>query len=142
MARKSAAALSLAPVPGAGRPRPPRGSDTIERHIWSAVVDSLPDRWCDQAAQEVLRRAVAQAAVARRLEHRLRKLRAQNRDRYDDEEYVATVAAHREASKSAAYLLSHLRATPKSRMASREARAAVEQTPTTRPWQIKGGDSA
>jgi hypothetical protein len=142
VARKSAAALSTAPVPGSGRPSPPRGSDAIERHIWNAVVDSLPDRWCNPSAQEVLRQAVAQAAVARRLEQRLRKLRAQNLDSPSDEEYSATVVAHREASKSATFLLSALRATPRSRAASREVKTAIERTPPTRPWLIKAKDSA
>ena len=86
------------PVPGSGRPKPPRGSDAVERRIWNAVVDSLPDRWCDPSAQEVLRQAVAQAAVARRLAQRLRKLRAQNLDSPSDEEYRATGVAHRDAS--------------------------------------------
>ena len=142
MARKSAATLSTAPVPGSGRPNPPRGSDAIERSIWSAVVNSLPDRWCDASAQEVLRQAVAQAAVARRLEQRLRKLRAQNLDSPSDEEFATTVVAHREASKSATFLLSALRATPRSRAASREAKTAIERTPTTRPWLIKAKDRA
>jgi hypothetical protein len=138
MARKSAAALSIPPVPGRGRPEPPRSLDRLEKRAWREVVGSLPDRWCDPSAQGVLRRAVAQAAVSERLEIRLRELRAQNLDDPADATYATTVAAHREASKSAAYLLSHLRATPKSRMASREARTAVEQAPTTKPWLVKG----
>jgi hypothetical protein len=130
------------PVPGSGRPKPPRGSDAIERRIWNAVVDSLPDRWCDPSAQEVLRQAVAQAAVAGRLEQRLRKLRAQNLESPSDEEFSATVVAHREASKSATFLLSALRATPRSRATSREAKTAIERTPPTRPWLIKAKASA
>jgi hypothetical protein len=129
-------------VPGSGRPKPPRGSDAVERRIWNAVVDSLPDRWCDPSAQEALRQAVAQAAVARRLAQRLRKLRAQNLDSPSDEEYCATGVAHRDASKSATFLLSALRATPRSRAASREAKTAIERTPTTRPWLIKAKDRA
>jgi hypothetical protein len=51
MARKSA----VAPVPECGRPKPSRGSDMIERRIWNAAIDSLPNRWFHPCAHEVLR---------------------------------------------------------------------------------------
>jgi hypothetical protein len=122
----------------------PIGLDQLENRIWREVLASLPDRWIDPSSQNVLRRAVAQSAIAERLEARLRNLRGQNLDSPADAEYAATVAAHREASKTAAFLLGTLRATPKSRMASREARGAVEKTPPTRPWLVKArnGDAA
>ena len=71
--RRSAAALTVVPqVPGAGRPRAPRGLDELEKRIWRDVVDALPAYWVDPAGRQVLRRLVAQAAIAERQEAGLR----------------------------------------------------------------------
>ena len=137
MARTSAASFQVTPiVPGHGRPTPPRGLDAIERRIWRDVVDSLPDHWLDPAGQLILRRLVAQAAIAERREARLRQLRAQGS--IDEEEQIDALAAlHSVTAKTVAYLLTQLRATPRSRMVARTAGPLVEQAPTTRPWDIK-----
>jgi len=57
------AALSAAPLPGQAL-KVPVGFDKLETRLWREVVASLPDRWLDPAAQSVLRRAVAQSAIA------------------------------------------------------------------------------
>jgi hypothetical protein len=121
----------------------PRGYDYLERRLWNNVVDSLPDRWLDPAAQDLLRRAVAQSASSERLEAQLRKMRKDGVDTASNEDFVNTITAHREAAKSAAYLLSTLRATPKSRVRSRDAGGAVEKVAPTKPWLVKAdGDAA
>jgi hypothetical protein len=43
----------------------PRGYDDLERRLWDDVLDSLPDRWVDPAAQDFLRRAVFQKEFVR-----------------------------------------------------------------------------
>jgi hypothetical protein len=134
--RKSAASLSVVPlIPGQGRPEPPASLDALEKQIWSDVVDALPDHWLDLAGQLVLRRLVAQAAIAERREVRLRQLRAQERDGGEDADALA--ALHGVSAKTVAYLLSQLRATPRSRMMSRAAGPQFEQSPKARPWEIK-----
>ena len=136
MARRSARSQSTPIVPGHGRPTPPRGLDAIEKRIWRDVVDALPDHWLDPAGQLILRRLVAQAAIAERREARLRQLRAQGS--IDEEEQIDALAAlHSVTAKTVAYLLTQLRATPRSRMVARMAGPLVEQAPTTRPWDIK-----
>ena len=135
MARRSARSQITPIVPGYGRPTPPRGLDAIEKRIWRHVVDALPDHWLDPAGQLILRRLVAQAAIAERREARLRQLRAQGS--IDEEEVDALAALHSVTAKTVAYLLTQLRATPRSRMVSRTAGPLVEQAPTTRPWEIK-----
>jgi hypothetical protein len=135
--RASAASLEVTPiVPGHGRPTPPRGLDAIEKRIWRDVVDALPDHWLDPAGQLILRRLVAQAAIAERREARLRQLRAQG-SIDEEEELDALAGLHSVTAKTVAYLLTQLRATPRSRMVSRTAGPLVEQAPTTRPWEIK-----
>jgi hypothetical protein len=134
--RKSAASLSVVPVvPGQGLPEPPAELDSLEQRIWRDVVAALPAHWLDLAGQLVLRRLVAQAAISERREARLRRLRAQEKD--DDENAAALAAMHGVSSKTVAYLLGQLRATPRSRIVSRAAGSQLEQAPKFRPWEIK-----
>src|SRR5262245_40920258 len=110
--RKSASSLSVVPViPGHGRPEAPAGLDALERRIWRDIVAALPDHWLDLAGQVVLRRLVAQAAISERREARLRELRAQDLDQSEDAAELAV--AHGAGSKTVAYLLHQLRATPR-----------------------------
>ena len=134
--RKSAASLTVVPVlPGQGRPEPPASLDSLEKQIWRDVVDALPAHWLDPAGQLILRRLVAQAAISERREVRLRQLRAQDQD--DGKDAAELAAMHGVSSKTVAYLLSQLRATPRSRIDSRAAGPQFEQTPRWRPWEIK-----
>lgn len=139
--RRSAASLSVVPlVPGQGRPEPPASLDALEKQIWRDVVDALPGGWLDPAAQLLLRRLVAQAAISERREARLRQLRAQDRDGGEDADTLA--ALHGVSSKTIAYLLGQLRATPRSRMVARCAGPQFEQVPKSRPWEIKAHGEA
>ena len=141
MPRRSAASLGVVPVlPGRGRPEPPADLDELEQRIWREVVDALPGHWLDTAGQVILRRLVAQAAVSERQELRLRQLRAQQQD--DGEEAGALAAQHGVVAKNVAYLLSQLRATPRSRVVPRAASSRLEQAPDSRPWEIKAKFSA
>ena len=138
--RKSSASLSVVPVlPGRGRPEPPDDLDELEQRIWRQVVEALPGHWLDTAGQVILRRLVAQAAVSERQELRLRQLRAQQQD--DGEEAGALAAQHGGVAKNVAYLLSQLRATPRSRTVSRAAGPQIEQAPDSRPWEIRAKDA-
>ena len=134
--RKSAASLSVVPVvPGQGRPDPPAGLDSLEKRIWQDVVSALPPNWLDLAGQLILRRLVAQAAISERREARLRQLRAEGKD--DGDAAAELAAMHGVSSKTVAYLLGQLRATPRSRIVSRAAGPQCEQAPKWRPWEIK-----
>jgi hypothetical protein len=136
MPRKAAAALAIVPrVPGRGRPEPPADLDVLEQRIWREVVDALPGHWLDQAGRIVLRRLAAQAAVAERQEMRLRQLRAQEQD--GGEEAAVLAAQHGVLAKNVAYLLTQLRATPRSQLRSRAAGSQMEQAPDSRPWEIR-----
>jgi len=122
-------------LPGRGRPEPPADLDVLEQRIWREVVDALPSHWLDSAGQVILRRLVAQAAVSERQEFRLRQLRAQQQD--NGEEAGALAAQHGVVAKNVAYLLSQLRATPRSRVVSRAAGSRLEQVPDSRPCEIR-----
>jgi hypothetical protein len=136
MPRKAAAELAVVPlVPGRGRPEPPPDLDPLEQGVWRDVVAALPGHWIDPAGQVVLRRLVAQAAVAERQEMRLRQLRGQEQD--DREEAAELTIAHGAVAKTVAQLLAELRATPRSRMVSRAAGQRLDQTSESRPWEIK-----
>jgi hypothetical protein len=136
MPRKSASSLSVVPlVPGQGRPEPPPDLDPLEQKVWGDVVAALPGHWIDLAAQVVLRRLVAQAAIAERQEMRLRQLRAQDAD--NTEEAAELTIAHGAVAKTVAQLLAQLRATPRSRMVSRAAGQRFDQASESRPWEIK-----
>jgi hypothetical protein len=135
MARKSAADLVVVPISGGGRPPPPGELDSIEQSIWKAVVDASPAYAIDPAAQLILRRLVAQAAIAERHEARLRELRAQDRDYGDDAQ--ALISAHAAAAKVVTILLTSLRSTPRSRVRLGAAEAQASRVPVTRPWERK-----
>jgi hypothetical protein len=141
MPRHSAAELAALPapqVPGQGRPEPPEHLDDLEQAIWREVVDALPQFWVDGAGALVLRRLVAQAAIAERVEDRLRRLR---RDRQDDGEDAEGLAVrHAATAKAVAYLLTQLRATPRSRVVSRDAGPETDRVPAFRPWEQTAGD--
>jgi hypothetical protein len=109
--------------------------DELESRVWREVIDALPGHWLDRAGQLVLRRLVAQAAVSERQEVRLRQLRAQEQD--GGEEAATLAAQHGVLAKNVAYLLSQLRATPRSQLRSRAAGSQMEQAPDSRPWEIK-----
>jgi hypothetical protein len=136
MPRRSAASLEISPVvPGQGRAEPPPELDAVEARIWNEVIDALPDRWVDPAAQLVLRSLVAQAAVAQQRETRLRQLRALGHG--EDEALDQVAVQHGITAKVVARLLTELRATPRSRLTSRAAATAAEETPVIRPWEIR-----
>jgi hypothetical protein len=141
MPRHSAAELAAPPapqVPGQGRPEPPEHLDDLEQAIWREVVDALPQFWVDGAGALVLRRLVAQAAIAERCEARLRLLRAREHDATEDAEGLAV--RHAATAKTVTYLLTALRGTPRSRDIARKAGPAVDHVPPFRPWEIEAND--
>ena len=135
----SGAELVLPQLPGSGRPEPPEELDLLERRIWREVIAALPPFWVDPAGQLILRRLVAQAAIAERREARLRQWRAGDEDLGEDA--AALAHEHGVSCKTVAYLLTQLRATPQSRAASRDAGSKVEEVPKAfRPWDIRARD--
>jgi hypothetical protein len=141
MPRHSAAELTVSPVPqipGQGRPEPPAHFDALEQAIWTEITAALPPYWIDGAGQLVLRRLVAQAAIAERCEARLRRLRAGDQDATEDAEGLAV--RHAATAKTVTYLLTALRGTPRSRDIARKAGPAVDHVPPFRPWEIEAND--
>jgi hypothetical protein len=137
--RKSAISLAVVPptLPGE-RPAPPAVLDDTEATIWRAIVGALPPMWLDAAAQQVLARAVAQAAVCERQEAQLRALRA--RDPPDVGAIGILAAQNAAAAKSLAHLMGTLRATPRARMVPRGASRQLAQAPRIRPWEATEDD--
>jgi hypothetical protein len=105
--------------------------------VWREVIAALPPHWIDPAGQLILRRLAAQAAIAERLEVRLRQLRAEDQD--SGKETGTLAVEHDLAAKAVANLLTQLRATPRSRTVPRAAGPRVLQAPEWRPWEIRGG---
>jgi hypothetical protein len=139
MPRRSAADISIVSlVPGKGRPEPPKELDLVERRAWNDVVDSLPGHWLDPAGQLLLEQTAAEIALGKRLALRLRQLREAGGD--DDEalEVEARLAQqHQAAMRSIAFGLTALRATPRSRVAPRDAKPRFERNAgPLRPWEI------
>jgi len=137
--RKSTISLTVVPpaLPGE-RPAPPAEFDAVEAGIWRAIVGALPGAWFDPAAQQVLTRAVAQAAICELQEARLRALRAQ--DPPDADVIGALAAQHAAASKSLSHLLGVLRATPRARVRLRGASRQLAQVSRVRPWEAEASD--
>jgi hypothetical protein len=143
MPRKSSADLHVVRLPGRGRPEPPAKLAAAEQTAWRSIVDAMPDGWADGAAQLVLRRIVAQIAVAERHEERLRRIAESGADL---EVELAIAKAHRDTTKSIAAAMGVLRATPRSRMEDRNgARAARDHFARSprgrRPWDIDAAAS-
>jgi hypothetical protein len=135
MPRRSSADLQVVRLPGQGRPEPPATLTGVERSAWLAVVDASPERWLDPAGQLVLRRIVAEIAIAERCEERLRCLIEAGGDL---EVELEIARAHRETTKAIIGGLTALRATPRSKMTSRRARDVYARSPSgRRPWDIE-----
>ena len=138
MPRRPPPDLTIVPlVPGKGRPEPPKALDQVEARAWNDVVDALPGQWADPAGQLLLRRVAAQAAIAERLEDRLRRMgeMADTPETLEAEKVMATM--HRDATKTMIAGLDALRATPKARMAARESRSRFEGAALrSLPWDI------
>jgi hypothetical protein len=123
----------LPPTPPGERPAPPAELDGTEERIWRLIVSALPPTWLDMAAQQILTRAVAQAAVCERQEAQLRALRAQEQP--DLDAIGALAAQHAASAKALSNLLGTLRATPRARMVPRGASRQIAQAPRVRPWE-------
>ena len=138
MPRRPPPDLTIVPlVPGKGRPEPPKTLDPVEARAWNDTIDALPGQWVDPAGQLLLRRVAAQAAIAERLEGRLRRLgeMPDTAETLEAEKEMARM--HRDALKAMVAGLDALRATPKARMAARESRSRFEGAAMrSRPWDI------
>jgi hypothetical protein len=137
--RKSAASVEVTPMlPGSGRPEPPASLSPVEARCWRDVIDALPGFWVDTAGQLILRRLAIQTAFVEHLEQQIRE---QLQSAAPDDEKLTTLAAiHAQTSKSVAYLLNQLRATPRSRLLPRDAATALvpsRREPESRPWEIR-----
>ena len=132
--------FSCACDPRTGPPRTTPGSGRARTVDMAGCGHALPAHWVDKAGEIVLRRLVAQAAVAERREARLRGLRATGRDIGEDAD--ALVTHHGVGAKVVAFLLGTLRATPKARERSRAAEPAVNCAAKFTPWEIWAGDAS
>lgn len=131
MSRKGPADFSVVPLDvAAARPQAPAELDALEAAIWDSIVTGSMAGAIDPAAAQLLRRLCAQAAVAERLEQKMRELRRRDADRGD--ELDAMVAQHAEATKLVQSLMASLRATPRSRTRTRN--TEERQVPLVRPW--------
>jgi hypothetical protein len=141
MPRRSAADVSIVPlVPGKGRPEPPKALDPIEARAWHDVVDALPGHWLDPAGQAILSQTATQIALGERLALRLRQMREAGADDEESLEIEAQLAKEHQAVLRATVIgLTSLRATPKSRFSSRDAKPRIERNAgAARPWEIIG----
>ena len=130
-----AGAVELTPMlPSAGRPEPPSDLDPIEAQAWVDIVDALPTHWIDTAGQILLRGICVQVAIAHRQEARLRRLQAGSND---DADADGLALAHGQRLKGIAQLLTHLRATPRSRLSSRAAGADFTSNTSEKPWEYR-----
>jgi hypothetical protein len=135
MPRRSSKDLDVVRLPGRGRPEPPSRLTQAEQRAWRAIVDASPDGFIDGAGQLILKRVVGQIAIAERHEERLKRIAETGGDL---EAELEVAAAHRDTTKSIIAGLIALRATPRSRMESRNARDAFARAPSgRRPWDIE-----
>jgi hypothetical protein len=140
MPRKSAASAEItALLPGAGRLEPPSDLAPAEARAWRDIADALPGHWIDPGGgQAILRRVVAQVALAEHVEGRIRELLAGGVP--EAKELASLTLTHSTLAKSIALLLGVLRATPKSRLTPRDASQALtpsRRSPATRPWEVR-----
>jgi hypothetical protein len=132
MPRKSRDHLTLVPLPGRGRPEPPKDLTAIEQRVWRNIVDSSADRWIDPAGQELLGLVVTQIVAAKEHAGRLRRIRSQGAPIEDE---LMILKAHRDCAKLVIAGMQALRVTPQSRTrpgAAATAHAAGPGAP--KPW--------
>jgi hypothetical protein len=132
MPRKPPDHLSVVPLPGRGRPEPPRDLTAIEQRVWRNIVDASPDRWIDSAGQELLGLVVTQIVAAKEHASRLRRIRA---TRAPIEDELMILKAHRDCAKFVIAGMQALRVTPQSRTRPGAAATAHAAGPgAEKPW--------
>jgi hypothetical protein len=138
MPRRSVPELTIVPiVPGKGRPEPPKTLSRAEAQAWADIVDAMPAQWVDTAGQLILRRVAAQVAIAERLEDKLRLMAEApiNPETLEAEKLLGAI--HRETTKAIANGLTALRATPRSRLSTRDGGSRTARRMNAfRPWEI------
>jgi hypothetical protein len=132
MPRKPPEHLNLVPLPGRGRPEPPKDLTQVEQRVWRNIVDSSPDRWIDPAGQELLGLVVTQIVAAKEHAGRLRRIRSQGAPIEDE---LMILKAHRDCAKLVIAGMQALRVTPQSRTRPGAAATAHAAGPgALKPW--------
>jgi hypothetical protein len=132
MPRRSRTDLNVVPLPGRGRPEPPKDLTSAEQRVWRNIVDSSPDRWFDPAGQELLGLVVTQVVAAKEHAGRFRRIRSQGGPIEDE---LMILKAHRDATKIVIAGMAALRVSPQSRTRPGQAATAHAAGPGgPKPW--------
>lgn len=136
MSRKSTAALAVAPVSIAERPKPPRRLRAAEKRIWKEVVARMPGNWFTAETLQVLRSYCIHCVRAEMMDRNLA---------IAEEEADGSVSALLEldqlwrASVREANLIyaaaTKMRITPKSRYTEKTAATAIKHAASKKPWE-------
>lgn len=132
MARKSAAAESVARPPSAKGPlAPPQELSVAERALWKEVVASKPAEWFGSDSVPVLKEYVRAAATCDTLADRVVQALATG-----DESIIKNALGVRDKeAKRCADLATKLRLTQQSRYTPQAAATADRKASGPRPWQ-------
>jgi hypothetical protein len=117
-------------VPGRGRPEPPNELPQEEARIWREIVASMPSNWF-RTSMHLLRLLCHHVATAETLAVALAKARAQG----DWVEVRQLAAMHEREARTAGYLSTVLRLTPRSKTSVEWAANATQTAqPEVTPW--------
>lgn len=135
MARKSAAALSIAPAGAPDRRLPPPSELTArERELWESVIASKPADWFDEDSAPVLKEYVRAAVTCDRLSVAVNLALASGDIGEAAHADKLLLSRDREARRVAA-LATKLRLTQQSRYTPQAAATANRKAAGRRPWQ-------
>lgn len=135
MSRKSAAALSVVPIPGGGRTPPPADLSAEERAHWVRIVDAQASDWFNGGNASLLLDHVRALALADLLTVKIAEAMAKK----STVEEVALLMRMRDTeSRRAMTGAVKLRLTNQSRYTPQAAGTASKKAAGARPWDATG----
>ena len=135
MARKSAAALSIAPVSEPGRRLPPPADLTAdERALWEAVTESKPADWFDADSAPVLKEYVRASVTCDRLSVAVNRALSSG-DLVEAAQAEKLLLSRDREARRTTNIATKLRLTQQSRYTPQAAATANRKAGGPRPWQ-------
>lgn len=132
MARKSSAALAVAPVTNLpSRLLPPEGMPSVEADLWRSIVATKPVDWFQQDSAPLLTEYVRAKVMCDRIAEMLEVL--------DPETMKHLLDMRDKESRRLATLGCKLRLTQQSRYTPQSAATADRKASGARPWETKTG---
>src|SRR5262249_31124700 len=133
--RKTAADLSLAVIPGGGRPEPPDGMPEDEAEVWQTIVGAMPPGWFGPQNRDLLKRYCHVVCGAEATAQRVRRISAARMTDENLRTWSRLSSIGLRETTAMCSLATKLRLTPQGSVRKCAAEAEIRNAPRPRPWE-------